>query len=92
MFFMFSLFQILKIQMITKMTMLILLLMAISSNVAVGWATHNHPENTENYETSSKDKDTSEIIQNEDKFTIFTTDEDLCIKWVAVTTAEDIRA
>ena len=78
--------------MITKMTMLILLLMAISSNVAEPWATHNHPGNTENYETSSKDKDTlSETIQNEDKFTIFTTDdEDLCTKWVAVTPSEDL--
>ena len=59
--FIFSLFQILKIQMITKMTMLILLLMAISYNAAEAWATQNHPGNTDNYDTSSKDKDTSYI-------------------------------
>ena len=33
---------------------------------------------------------TSEIFQNEDKFSIFTTDEDPCIKWVAVTPSEDL--
>ena len=48
--------------MITKMTMLILLLMAISYNAAEAWATQNHPGNTDNYDTSSKDKDTSSEI------------------------------